>query len=243
MGKVITVVSGKGGVGKTTVSCFIADCLAKNSKVVAVDGDLGLSNLDIALGVADRIVYDIADVCERKCTVDKALVKSASGVYYLSAGNNIELSETAEANLGLLIRTLAGFFDYVIIDSPAGITKASLRYSEYADTVLVVTEPAENAIKDAEKTAMLIREKAEEKDLFLVINKIDKKLINKKLLPDVDKIIDSVAVKVIGLIPADSRVTTIHSKQLFESDLDKVKNQVEDICKRLSGKYVPMRRL
>lgn len=244
MGRVIAITSGKGGVGKTTLTCMLAEGLSRLSKsVIAVDGDMGLRNLDLAFGVQSEIVYDLADVVEGRCALDKALVKTSSGAMYLAAPNK-ELTEEGLRAFRYMLTALKEHFDYVLIDCGAGVGESVLQVALSAGEAIVVTTPTETALRDGERMAAKLRAGGM-RQLKLVINRINVKLIERGRAPDVDKTIDTLAVPLLGLVPEEPAIVALQNegKSIFDSNLKKTAIQVADICMRLCGAWVPLRRI
>lgn len=244
MGRVIAITSGKGGVGKTTLTCVLAEGLSRLSKsVVAVDGDMGLRNLDLAFGVQSEIVYDLSDVIEGRCALDKALVKTKSGVQYLAAPNR-ELTRDGLEAFRYMLGALREHFDYVLIDCGAGISEAVTEVALSAGEAIVVTTPTETALRDGERMAAKLRAGGM-RQLRLVINRVDVKLIERGKAPDVDKTIDTLAVPLLGLVPEEHAIVALQNegKSIFDSNLKKTAVQIADICMRLCGAWVPLRRI
>lgn len=244
VGRVIAITSGKGGVGKTTLTCVIAEGLTRLGKSVAtVDGDMGLRNLDIAFGIQSQIVYDLSDVLEGRCALDKAMVQTPSGVMYLASPNK-ELSTQGVDAFKYMLSALREHFDYVLIDCGAGVGPAVLKVALCAGEGIVVTTPTETALRDAERMAGKLRAGGMQ-ELRLVINRLDPKLIGKGKAPDVDKTIDTVAASLLGLVPDEPAIIALQNegKSIFDSNLKKTAIQIADICMRLCGTWVPLRRI
>lgn len=244
MGRVIAITSGKGGVGKTTLTCVLAEGLSRLSRsVVAVDGDMGLRNLDLAFGVQSEIVYDLADVIEGRCPLDKALVKTGSGAMYLAAPNK-ELTKEGLDAFRYMLAALKEHFDYVLIDCGAGVGDSVLQVALSAGEAIVVTTPTETALRDGERMAAKLRAGGM-RQLKLVINRINVKLIERGRAPDVDKTIDQLAVPLLGLVPEEPAIVALQNegKSIFDSNLKKTAIQIADICMRLCGAWVPLRRI
>ena len=152
--QVITVTSGKGGVGKTTAVANLAVALASNgSKVVCIDGDIGLRNLDVILGLENRIVYDIVDVIEGRCRLKQAMIrdKKLPNLYLIPAPQTRDKNAVSPSDMNRLIKELRPDYDFVLIDSPAGIERGFRNAIAAADRVLVVTNPEVSAVRDADR--------------------------------------------------------------------------------------------
>ena len=162
--KVITITSGKGGVGKTTVAANLGAALAKNGqRVVCIDGDIGLRNLDVVLGLENRIVYDIVDVVEGRCRLRQAMIrdKRLPELHLIPAAQTRDKTSVSPSDMVRLCNELRQEQDWVIIDSPAGIERGFRNAIAPADMVLIVTNPEISAVRDADRIIGLIE--AEEK--------------------------------------------------------------------------------
>ena len=158
MGEAIVITSGKGGVGKTTASANIGTALALNDqRVCLVDTDIGLRNLDVVLGLENRIIYDLVDVIEGRCKLHQALVKDKrfeDGLYLLPAAQTRDKLAVSPEQVGALIQELKQEFDYVLIDSPAGIEQGYQNAVAGADRAIVVTVPEISAVRDADNSCL-----------------------------------------------------------------------------------------
>src|SRR5574337_886451 len=177
--RVITVSSGKGCVGKTTAVANIAVALASNgSKVVCVDGDIGLRNLDVVMGLENRIVYDIVDVIEGRCKLRQAMIrdKHYSELYLIPAAQTRDKNAVSPSDMTRICTDLRADFDFVIIDSPAGIERGFRNAIAAADRVIVVTNPEVSAVRDADRVIGILE--AEDKGpAALVINRLNPRLV------------------------------------------------------------------
>src|SRR5512136_1052602 len=173
--KVITVASGKGGVGKTTAVANIAVALAlKGQKVTCVDGDIGLRNLDVVLGLENRIVYDLVDVVEGRCRLRQAMIrdKRLSELYLIPAAQTRDKSAVSPSDMVRLCDELRAEFDWVLIDSPAGIERGFRNAIAPADLVVIITNPEVSAVRDADRVIGLVE--AEEKGpAKLILNRVN----------------------------------------------------------------------
>src|SRR5574341_1843377 len=177
--KVITLTSGKGGVGKTTAVANLGVALASNgSKVVCIDGDIGLRNLDVVLGLENRIVYDIVDVVEGRCRLKQAMIrdKKLPELFLIPAAQTRDKNAVSPSDMNRLIKDLRADYDFVLIDSPAGIERGFRNAIAAADQVLIVTNPEVSAVRDADRVIGLIE--AEEKGpASLIINRLNPTLV------------------------------------------------------------------
>ncbi len=214
MGEVIVITSGKGGVGKTTTTANVGSALAlRNKKVVLVDTDIGLRNLDVVMGLENRIVYDIVDVVEEKCKLRQALIKDKrfEDLFLLPAAQTRDKSAVNEEQMKELIGKLKEEFDYVLIDCPAGIEQGFKNAIAGANRALVVTTAEISAIRDADRIIGLL-EASEIKNPELVINRLRPNMVKKGEMMDVDDIVDLLSIDLIGVVPDDEYIITQTNK-------------------------------
>lgn len=214
MGEVIVITSGKGGVGKTTTTANLGAALAlKGKKVVLVDTDIGLRNLDVVMGLENRIVYDIVDVVEQKCKLRQALIKDKryTDLFLLPAAQTRDKSAVNEEQMKELTKTLKEEFDYILIDCPAGIEQGFKNAISGADRALVVTNAEISSIRDADRIIGLL-EASEIKNPELVINRLRPEMIKKGEMMDVEDILDLLSIDLIGVVPEDEIIITQTNK-------------------------------
>jgi septum site-determining protein MinD len=241
--RVITVTSGKGGVGKTTATANIAAALAADGrKVVCIDADIGLRNLDVILGLENRIVYDLVDVVEGRCRLRQAMIrdKRLPELYLIPAAQTRDKSAVSPSDMIRLVDELRPEMDFVLIDSPAGIERGFRNAVAPADTIVVVTNPEVSAVRDADRIIGLIE--AEEKGpARLVINRIKPGMVKRGEMLSVDDVLELLAVDLIGMVPDDENVV-VSSNRGSPASLD-VKSRAgqafRNIAKRLQGEQVP----
>ncbi len=210
MGEVIVITSGKGGVGKTTTTANLGSALAmQGKKVVLVDTDIGLRNLDVVMGLENRIVYDIVDVVEEKCKLRQALIKDKrfNELFLLPAAQTRDKSAINEEQMRDLTTKLKEEFDYILIDCPAGIEQGFKNAIAGADRAVVVTTAEMSAIRDADRIIGLL-ESSEIKNPELVVNRIKPSMIRKGEMMDVDDIVDLLSIELVGVVPDDEFVVT-----------------------------------
>lgn len=208
MSEVIVVTSGKGGVGKTTTSANIGAGLAiSGKKVVLVDADIGLRNLDVVLGLENRIVYNIVDVVEGNCRVSQALIrdKKNQNLYLLPAAQTRDKDAVNPEQMKVLTEELRKDFDYIIIDSPAGIEQGFKNSIAAADRALIVTTPEISAIRDADRIIGLL-EANDIKNNRLIINRLRPEMVKRGEMMSVDDVVEILAIDVIGVVPDDENV-------------------------------------
>ncbi len=214
MGEVIVITSGKGGVGKTTTTANLGAALALRSKKVAlVDTDIGLRNLDVVMGLENRIVYDIVDVVEEKCKLRQALIKDKrfNELFLLPAAQTRDKSAINEEQMKELIGKLKEEFDYILIDCPAGIEQGFRNAIAGADRAIVVTTAEISAIRDADRIVGLL-EASEIKNPELIINRIRPAMVKKGEMMDVEDIVDLLSIDLIGVVPDDEYIITQTNK-------------------------------
>ena len=214
MGEVIVITSGKGGVGKTTTTANLGSALALAGKKVAlVDTDIGLRNLDVVMGLENRIVYDIVDVVEERCKLRQALIKDKrfNELFLLPAAQTRDKSAINEEQMVDLTKKLKAEFDYILIDCPAGIEQGFKNAIAGADRALVVTTAEISAIRDADRIIGLL-ESSSIKNPELIINRIRPNMIKKGEMMDVEDIVELLSIELIGVIPDDEYIITQTNK-------------------------------
>jgi len=214
MGEVIVITSGKGGVGKTTTTANLGSALAlEGKKVVLIDTDIGLRNLDVVMGLENRIVYDIVDVVEEKCKLRQALIKDKrfQELFLLPAAQTRDKSAIDEDQMKNLVEKLKEEFDYIIIDCPAGIEQGFKNAIAGADRAIVVTIAEISAIRDADRIIGLL-ESSEIKNPELVINRFRSEMVRKGKMMDVEDIVDLLSINLVGVVPDDEYIITQTNK-------------------------------
>lgn len=214
MGEVIVITSGKGGVGKTTTTANLGSALAmQGKKVVLIDTDIGLRNLDVVMGLENRIVYDIVDVVEEKCKLRQALIKDKrfQELFLLPAAQTRDKSAVNEEQMRDLTSKLKEEFDYILIDCPAGIEQGFKNAIAGANRAIVVTTAEISAIRDADRIIGLL-ESSEIKNPELVVNRIKPNMVRRGEMMDVDDIVDLLSIELIGVVPDDEYVVTQTNK-------------------------------
>ncbi|NPV77150.1 MAG: septum site-determining protein MinD [Anaerolineae bacterium] len=242
--KVITITSGKGGVGKTTTTANLAVALANGGgKVVCIDGDIGLRNLDVVLGLENRIVYDIVDAVEGRCRVRQAMIrdKRLSELYLIPAAQTRDKTAISPSDMVRLCNELRPDFDWILIDSPAGIERGFRNAIAPADLVLVVTNPEVSAVRDADRIIGLIE--AEEKGpARLIINRINPALIKRGDMLASEDVLELLAVELLGIVPEDESVivSTNRGQPVALDSKSRAGMAFQNIARRLNGESVPL---
>ncbi len=243
MGEVIVITSGKGGVGKTTTTSNIGMGLANlDKKVCVVDADIGLRNLDVVMGLENRIVYDIVDLVKGNCKQKQALIrdKRKQNLYLLPAAQSKDKTAINEDEMKKLCDELKKDFDYVVIDCPAGIEQGFKNAIAGADRAIVVITPEVSAVRDADRIIGLL-EANELHDPVLVINRIRPKMVEKSDMLSIDDVKTILAIDLIGVVPDDERIivsTNIGNPAVLENK-SMAGQAFRNICKRITGEEVP----
>ncbi len=241
--KIFVVTSGKGGVGKTTVTANLSVRLAREGKsVVAVDGDIGLRNLDVVMGLENRIVYTLVDVIENECRLEQALVrdKRVDNLYLLPAAQTRTKDAVNAEQMQELCGKLRGSFDYVIIDSPAGIEAGFKNASTAADQALVVATPEVSSVRDADRIIGLLEAQGK-KNTRLIVNRIRQAMVKSGNMLDVSDVSDVLAIDLLGVIPEDDSVvvSTNKGEPLALNDSSPAAKAFANIAFRLMGREAP----
>lgn len=208
MSECIVITSGKGGVGKTTTTANLGVALAQmGKKVVVVDADIGLRNLDVILGLENRIVYDLVQVIEGECRLRQALIKDKrlENLYLLPAAQTRDKNSVGPEQMRTLVQQLKAEFDYVLIDCPAGIEQGFKNSIAGADRALIVTTPEVSAIRDADRIIGLV-EAAELPEPHLIVNRFRASMVKRGDMMNKEDILEILAVPLIGMVPDHEEV-------------------------------------
>lgn len=243
--QILTVTSGKGGVGKTTVTANLATALAmEGHRVTAIDADIGLRNLDVVMGLENRIVYDLVDVVEGRCRLRQAMIKDKRQpeLYLVPAAQTRDKTAVSPSDMILLCDQLREEMDYVIIDSPAGIERGFRNAVAPADQVIVVTNPEVSAVRDADRIVGLIE--AEEKGPGrLIINRVKQEMVQRGDMLSVNDVLDILAIELLGVIPEDERIVVASNQGLplvmHGLNGSSAGQAFRNVARRLNGEDVP----
>ncbi len=241
---VVTVTSGKGGVGKTTATANLAAALAAGEqRVVCIDADIGLRNLDVVLGLENRIVYDLVDVVEGRCKLRQAMIrdKRLTDLFLIPAAQTRDKTAVAPEDMVRVVDELRPKFDWVLIDSPAGIERGFRNALAPADVVLIVTNPEVSAVRDADRIIGMAE--AELKDEpKLILNRIRPDMVRRGEMLKAEDVLDVLAIELIGVVPEDEGVLVASNQgvPLALNNRSKAGQAFRDIAKRLMGDEIPM---
>lgn len=244
MGEVIVVTSGKGGVGKTTTTANLGTGFAlMGKKVVLIDADIGLRNLDVVMGLENRIVYDLVDVTEGNCRLKQALIrdKRYETLYLLPAAQTRDKSAVSPDQMQKLCRDLAQEFDYVLIDCPAGIEQGFKNAIAGADRAVIVTTPEVSAVRDADRIIGLLEAEGKSNPK-LIVNRIRPQMVKKGDMMDIDDIIEILAIDLLGIIPEDEYIviSTNRGEPAVVNPASAASTAYKNIVRRMTGENVPL---
>ena len=243
MSEIIVVTSGKGGVGKTTVTANLGLGLAKmNKKVVVVDTDIGLRNLDVVLGLENRIVYNLIDVIEGSCRMKQALIrdKQCDTLYLLPSAQTKDKTAITPEQMVKLTEDLSEEFDYILLDCPAGIEQGFKNAIAGANSAIVVTTPEVSAIRDADRIIGLLQANEMPK-IQLIINRLRMDMVKRGEMMSVEDVTEILAVDLLGAIPDDEAVVVATNQgEPLCGKISPSGQAFENICRRISGEAVPL---
>ena len=244
-GRVIVITSGKGGVGKTTTSANIGTALAKlGNKVVLIDTDIGLRNLDLLLGLENRIVYTIVDVVEGRCKLKQALVKDKKNpnLSLLAAAQTRDKTSVTAEKLKDICEELQKKNDFILVDCPAGIEQGFQNAIAGASEAIVVTTPEMSAVRDADRIIGLLESKEEIKSYKLLINRVRPQLIEQNDMMSVDDVVEILSCDLIGVIPEDTGIITSTNKgEPIVNDEEALAGKAyRNVAHRIMGEDVPL---
>ncbi len=242
-GRIITVTSGKGGVGKTTTTANIGVALARNGKrVICLDADIGLRNLDVVMGLENRIVYDLVDVVEGQAKLRQAMIKDKRlpELYLLPAAQTRLKSAVSEKQMVDLCCDLKNEFDYVLIDSPAGIEGGFRNSLAPADEIILIVTPEVSSVRDADRVIGLV-EAAEKPTPKLIINRLRAAMVKRGDMLDTADVLEILAIHLLGIVPEDENIITPTNKgqPVALEDHSTAGTAFMRIAQRMLGKDIP----
>ena len=240
-GRAITVTSGKGGVGKTTTTANLGAALANlDQKVVLIDADIGLRNLDLVLGLENRIVYDLVDVVEGRCQLRQAMVrhKDYPHLYLLPASQTRDKTAISPDDMRLVCTDLKEDYDFILIDSPAGIEWGFKNALAPADEVLVVTNPEVSAVRDADRIIGLVEAENPKMRVWLVVNRVKGNMVRRGEMLSVKDVVSLLSIKLIGAVPDDDEVVKSSNEGVAVTGRPRL--VYEQIARRLNGEHIEM---
>jgi septum site-determining protein MinD len=242
--RVITITSGKGGVGKTTATANLGVALAADGKKVAcVDADIGLRNLDVVLGLENRIVYDLVDVVEGRAKLRQAMIKDKrlrEELYLIPAAQTRDKTAVSPSDMVRICEELKPLVDFILIDSPAGIERGFRNAIAPADEVIIITNPEVSAVRDADRIIGLIE--AEQKGPGqLIINRVNPSMVSRGDMLAAEDVIDILAIRLLGIVPEDEMIliSTNKGTPAALDEKSKAGQAFRNIAKRLQGEKVP----
>ena len=243
MSEVIVITSGKGGVGKTTTTANVGTGLAKEGKkVVLIDTDIGLRNLDVVMGLENRIVYNLVDVVEGNCRIKQALIrdKRHPGLYLMPSAQTRDKSSVTPQQMKKLTQELTEEFDYVILDCPAGIEQGFKNAVAGASRAIVVTTPEVSAIRDADRVMGLLEADGMEK-IEMIINRIRPDLVARGDMMSLSDIQEILTVPIIGAVTDEEEIVISSNNGEPVAGKDSPLGQIfVDICRRIMGEDIPV---
>lgn len=245
MGTAIMITSGKGGTGKTTLTAGVSSCLAAiGHRVLCVDMDIGLRNLDISLGMSDCVVMDFSDVVEGRCSLERAAAPHPviEGLYLLTAPMHLPAGRITPAQITEFLAQAKQAYDYVLIDSPAGIGSGFQLALAGADRVIVVTTNDPSALRDAQRTVTEVSQS--QSNIHLVMNRIQPKLM-KRLHTTIDDAMDTAGLPLLGVVPEDPQVSLAlgAGKPLVLASRKDAAVACLNIARRIDGERIPLMKI
>ena len=245
--KVYVVANLKGGVGKTTTTANLGTALAAlGNKVVVVDGDTGLRNLDVLMGLENRIVYTIIDAIEGRCRLKQALIKDKrfQNLFLLPTAQTKDKDDISPQQMLKLVNELKKDFDYILIDSPAGIEQGFENAVIGADRAIVVVNPEITSVRDADRVIGKLDAKGLE-DHAVIVNRLNYEMTKRGDMLDVSDIIETLSVKLLGVVPDDRSITVSTNKgePIVLDDKAQSGQAFRNIAKRITGEEVPLLKL
>ena len=241
-GRAIVITSGKGGVGKTTTTANLGATLAKRGqRVILVDADIGLRNLDLVLGLEKRIVFDLVEVAEGRCQLRQALIKDKrfESLAILPAAQTREKDAISEEQFASIVEQAAEQADYVLIDCPAGIEAGFRNAVAGASEAIVVTTPEVSAIRDADRVVGKLNDRG--RPMRLIVNRLRPDMVKSGDMLSVDDVCEILAIELLGVIPDDEEIidTTNRGEPIVLDETNRLRGIYDKIARRLEGEIVP----
>ncbi|MCI2254403.1 septum site-determining protein MinD [Domibacillus sp. PGB-M46] len=249
MGEAIVITSGKGGVGKTTTTANLGTALAlQEKKVCLVDTDIGLRNLDVVMGLENRIIYDLVDVVEERCKTHQALVKDKRFndlLYLLPAAQTTDKSAVTPEQMKKLVDELKQDYDYILIDCPAGIEQGYKNAVAGADRAIVVTTPEKSSVRDADRVIGLLEKEEGMAPPKLVVNRIRNHMVKEGDMLDVDEVAAHLSIELIGIVADDDEVikSSHNGEPVAHNPNNRASIAYRNIARRILGESVPLQPL
>jgi len=245
MGEAIVITSGKGGVGKTTTTANIGTALAlQGKKVCLVDTDIGLRNLDVVMGLENRIIYDLVDVAEGRCRLSQTLItdKRFECLKLVPAAQAKDKEAVQPVQMKKIIEELKQDFDYVLIDCPAGIEHGFKNAIAGADKAIVVTTPEKSAVRDADRIIGLLEKEPQIESPKLVVNRVRNHMMKSGGMLEIDEILDVLAIDLLGIVVDDEEVIAASNKgePIALDPSSKASIAYRNIGRRILGESVPL---
>jgi septum site-determining protein MinD len=242
--RVLVITSGKGGVGKTTTTANLGTALAMmNKRVVLLDTDIGLRNLDVVLGLENRIVFDIVDVVNGHCKLKQALIKDKrfEGLYLLPAAQTKDKTSITPHQMKNLVNELCKDFDYVLVDCPAGIEQGFKNAISGADCAIVVATPEVSSVRDADRIVGLL-EASGLNNPQLIINRLRSKMVKRGDMMDIEDILDILSIDLLGVVPEDESivVSTNRGEPAVMESSSRAGGAYRRVARRITGEDVPV---
>ena len=243
--RIIVITSGKGGVGKTTVTANLGAAISKlGKKIVLVDADFGLRNLDLLLGLENRVVYTAIDAISGECRLDQALVKDKrqNGLVLLPAAQNRNKESVTPNQMRQVIMALGKVYQYILVDCPAGIEMGFRNAISAAQEAIIVTNPEVTAVRDADRVIGLL-ETYGVKKIRLIVNRIKPDMVERNEMMSVEDVLEILAIPLLGIIPDHQQIIMASNKgePLVFSDQPSIPSTAfMNIARRLEGENVPI---
>ena len=243
-GTSIVITSGKGGVGKTTTTANLGTALAMmDQRVCLIDADIGLRNLDVVMGLENRIVYDIVDVVEGNCRLEQALIrdKRFDNLFLLPAAQTRDKTAVTPYQMKELNEGLKEEMDYVLVDSPAGIEQGFKNSISGADRAIILTTPEVSAVRDADRIIGLLEAEGLNNP-EVIVNRIRQDMVDRGDMMDINDMIEILAIELLGVVPEDKDivVSTNRGEPIVMSGDEMAAQAFKNIARRVNGEELPL---